>query len=167
MYDRQYRWEALARKDLNWSVQDSRLYNEAFISWDQAIARYNVCQQDDYTASCCPRNPHQLMLAWLPDVSSWSGAGFTAHRTQSQQAHLVLQSVIYRSSWRILGDGGYIFDQMAPDLLAYQSCIIWAEPKLERKHWQTCQSWLPLKLVTTSINAGHSTTFAGHFAGLA
>ena len=27
---------------------------------------------------------------------------------------------------------------------------------------QTCQPWLPLKLVAASINAGHSTTFAGH-----
>ena len=31
VYDRQYRWEALARKDLNWSMPDSRLYNEAFL----------------------------------------------------------------------------------------------------------------------------------------
>ena len=30
LYDRQFRREALARKDLNWSVTDSRLYNEAF-----------------------------------------------------------------------------------------------------------------------------------------
>ena len=30
VYDRQFRREALARKDLNWSVPDSRLYNEAF-----------------------------------------------------------------------------------------------------------------------------------------
>ena len=29
-YDRQYRREALAQKDLNWSVPNVRLYNEAF-----------------------------------------------------------------------------------------------------------------------------------------
>ena len=29
-YDRQYRREMLVRKDLNWSVPNSRLYNEAF-----------------------------------------------------------------------------------------------------------------------------------------
>ena len=29
-YDRQFRREALARKDLNWSVPDAGLYNEAF-----------------------------------------------------------------------------------------------------------------------------------------
>ena len=29
-YDRQYRREALARKDLNWSAANPRLYNEAF-----------------------------------------------------------------------------------------------------------------------------------------
>jgi len=30
IYDRQYRREALARKDLNWSEPNSRLYNETF-----------------------------------------------------------------------------------------------------------------------------------------
>lgn len=30
-YDRQYRREALMRRDLNWSIPDSRLYNEALI----------------------------------------------------------------------------------------------------------------------------------------
>ena len=29
-YDRQYRRQSLARKDLNWSVTDPCLYNEAF-----------------------------------------------------------------------------------------------------------------------------------------
>ena len=88
VYDRQYRREALARKDLNWSVQDSRLYNEAFTGRAKAIARCNVCLQDDHSASSCPRKPHQPMLAWLPDASAWPGAGFTAHRTQSQQASI-------------------------------------------------------------------------------
>ena len=73
VYDRHYRREALARKDLNWSLQDSRLYNETFTGRAKAIAQCNVCLQDDYTASSCLRNPHQPMLAWLPDLSSWPG----------------------------------------------------------------------------------------------
>ena len=36
-YDRQYRREALARKDLNWSATNSRLYNEAFTGHAKAI----------------------------------------------------------------------------------------------------------------------------------
>ena len=63
-YDRQ---EALARRDLDWSVTDSRLYNEAFTGRARAIARCAVCLQDDDAASQCPRNPNRLMVGWLPD----------------------------------------------------------------------------------------------------
>ena len=39
VYDRQYCWEALARKDLNWSVPDPQLYNEAFTGRARAIPK--------------------------------------------------------------------------------------------------------------------------------
>jgi hypothetical protein len=42
-YDRQYRREALARKDLNWSITDPRLYNEAFTGRARSIARCSYC----------------------------------------------------------------------------------------------------------------------------
>ena len=36
-YDRQFRREALSRKDINWSVPDPRLYNEAFTGRDTKV----------------------------------------------------------------------------------------------------------------------------------
>ena len=50
-YDRQFRREALARKDLNWSVtdRDPRLYNEVFTDRARAIARCSFCLQDKTT----------------------------------------------------------------------------------------------------------------------
>ena len=67
-YDRQFRREALARKDLNWSVTDPRLYNKAFTGRARSIARCIYGLQDDHTAAYCPKNP---MLGWFPDGSTW------------------------------------------------------------------------------------------------
>ncbi len=50
-YDRQYRREALARRDLNWSRTDSTLYNEAFTGRAKTIPRCNYCMQEDHTAT--------------------------------------------------------------------------------------------------------------------
>ena len=74
-YDRQFRWEALARKDLNWSVTDSRLYNEAFTGRAREIARCPLCLQDDHSAPYCPKNPDRQWFGWFPNVSSpWQPA---------------------------------------------------------------------------------------------
>lgn len=70
-YDRRYRREALAQKDLNWSVPNARLYNEAFTGRARAIPRCTYCLQEDHTAQYCPRNPHRPWFGWLPDPSSW------------------------------------------------------------------------------------------------
>ena len=75
-YDRRYRREALARKDLNWSVPDARLYNEAFTGRAKAIRRCNYCLQDDHDQSSCPTNPHRPLLGWLPSVGAWPGMTF-------------------------------------------------------------------------------------------
>ena len=72
-YDRQYRREALARRDLNWSVTDPRLYNEAFTGRARAIARCSYCLQDDHSAPLCPRNPNRPLVSWFPDPSAWAG----------------------------------------------------------------------------------------------
>ena len=69
-YDRQFRREALARKDLNWSVSNARLYNEAFTGRARAIARCSYCLQDDHTATYCPKNPHRPPFGWFPDPST-------------------------------------------------------------------------------------------------
>lgn len=69
-YNRQYRWEALARKSLNWSQVNSRLYNEAFTGRAKVIPRCHHCLSDTQAASACllnaspsttsdAMNPHQ------------------------------------------------------------------------------------------------------------
>ena len=50
-YDRQFRREALARQDLNWSVPDSRLYQEAFTGRARSLARCSYCLADDHTSA--------------------------------------------------------------------------------------------------------------------
>ena len=70
-YDRQYRREALARKDLNWSITDPRLYNEAFTGQARSIARCSYCLQDDHSAAQCPHNPNRPIFGWFPDPSLW------------------------------------------------------------------------------------------------
>ena len=57
VYDRQFRREALARKDLNWSVPNLRLYNEAFTGRAKAIPRCSVCLQMTIRQSHVPRIP--------------------------------------------------------------------------------------------------------------
>ena len=71
-YDRQFWREALARKDLNWSVTDPRLYNEAFTGRARTIARCIFCLQDDHVAAQCPQNPNRPIFTWCPDPASWS-----------------------------------------------------------------------------------------------
>lgn len=71
IYDRQFRREALARKDLNWSVTDPRLYNEAFTGRARAIARCAFCLQDDHSDAYCPRNPNRPLFGWLPSPTAW------------------------------------------------------------------------------------------------
>ena len=70
IYDRQFRREALAREDLNWSVLDSRLYNEAFTGRARAIPRCPHCLCDDHTASACPRNPTGAIAVTAPSTST-------------------------------------------------------------------------------------------------
>ena len=70
-YDHQFRRQALAKKDLNWSVTDPRLYNEAFMGRARAIARCSLCLQDNHSSTHCPHNPHRPYLGWFPDLSAW------------------------------------------------------------------------------------------------
>ena len=66
-YDRQFRRQALVRKDLNWSVIDSRLYNEAFTGRAKHITRCRHCLSDSNTTQQCPDNPN-LFTGWHPDM---------------------------------------------------------------------------------------------------
>ena len=56
-YDRQYRREALARKDLDWSQPNARLYSEAFTGRAKAIPRCRHCLSDSHTTSACSLEP--------------------------------------------------------------------------------------------------------------
>ena len=74
-YDRQYRREALAKKDLNWSVPDPRLYSEAFTGRARSITRCGFCLQDDHGDALCPRNPNRPLFGWFPDPFLWPPQG--------------------------------------------------------------------------------------------
>ena len=65
-YDQQFRREALAKKSLDWSVPDSRLYSEAFTGRARSIPRCEVCLQDDHQASHCPQNLDRPWWGWSP-----------------------------------------------------------------------------------------------------
>ena len=67
-YDRQFRREALARKDLNWSVTDPRLYNEAFTGRAKAIPRCPHCLSENHVGLHCPVNPNPPLVGWFPDA---------------------------------------------------------------------------------------------------
>ena len=64
-YDRQFRREALSRRDLNLSTTDPRLYSEAFTGRAKSIPRCTYCLQDDHPAQRCPQNPDQPWTAWV------------------------------------------------------------------------------------------------------
>jgi len=57
--DRQFRREALMRKNMNWSITDARLYHEAFIWMARAIPRFSYNLSEDHAASTCPINPNR------------------------------------------------------------------------------------------------------------
>ena len=56
-YDQQFHRQALAKKDLNPSVMDPRLYNEAIIGQAHSIACCNFCLQDNHLTTNWPHNP--------------------------------------------------------------------------------------------------------------
>ena len=66
VYDRCYHREALAQKNLDWSVPNARLYNEAFTGRARAVPRCNYCLQEDHVAQSCLRNPNWPWFGWLP-----------------------------------------------------------------------------------------------------
>lgn len=56
-YDRQYRREALANRDLNWCQINVRLYNEAFTGRARSIPRCKHCLSDTHATANCPLEP--------------------------------------------------------------------------------------------------------------
>ena len=72
-YDHQFRREALARRSLDWSVPDPRLYSEAFTGRARSIPRCAVCLLDYHLTQDCPQNPDRPWWGWPPSGSPWSG----------------------------------------------------------------------------------------------
>ena len=67
-YDRQFRRDMLARKDLNWSMPKARLYNEAFIGRAKSAPCCPHCLCEDHSGSHCPHNPSPLVVGWITDT---------------------------------------------------------------------------------------------------
>ena len=57
VYDRCYRRQAAATKNLVWSIPDSALYNEAFTGRAKAIPHCQHCLSENHTLSDCPDCP--------------------------------------------------------------------------------------------------------------
>ena len=72
-YDRQFRREALARKDLDWSQKMSHLYIETFTGRARNLPLCSTCGADDHPGSRCPRS-----MGWIPAPSVWSPTGLQA-----------------------------------------------------------------------------------------
>ena len=71
-YDHQFRCEVLARRSLDWSVPDPRLYSEAFIGRARSISRCAVSLLDNHLTQDCP-NPDRPWWGWPPRGLPWSG----------------------------------------------------------------------------------------------
>jgi len=58
-YDRQYRWETLARKDLYWSIPNLRLYNETFTGMGQVDSEVHLLPTGQPFGSPVSQEPSQ------------------------------------------------------------------------------------------------------------
>ena len=64
-YDRQFRRDMLARRDLNWSVPNTRLYNEAFTGIARSIPRCPHSLSEDHAGTSCLHNPNPPLVVWI------------------------------------------------------------------------------------------------------
>ena len=64
-YDRQYQREMLTHEDLNWSVLNSCLYNEAFTGCACLMLRCQHCLYEDHGSTGYPQHPNQMFIGWF------------------------------------------------------------------------------------------------------
>ena len=64
-YDRLYCREMLAKKDLNWSVPNPRLYSEAFTGRARRHPQCPHCLSEDHMGVGCPHNPNPPFMGWF------------------------------------------------------------------------------------------------------
>ena len=62
-YDRMFRRQALARRSLDWGIEDPGLYSEAFVGQAQAVARCTHCLSELHSAEACPDLPRFVGLS--------------------------------------------------------------------------------------------------------
>ncbi len=74
-YDRAFRREALAARNLDWSNPNQRLNQEAFTGRTKDIPRCSFWLEDDHTSDLCPRNPSPVFFNHMlyPPSLNWSG----------------------------------------------------------------------------------------------
>ena len=92
---RRYRHDALAQKNLNWSVPNAHLYNEAFTGHTRMIPRCSFSLQEDQTSKACPRNPNRPWFGWLPDPGTSTHTPYqgppATHPAQSTEYTIPMQ----------------------------------------------------------------------------
>ena len=79
-YDCQYRREALAKRDLNWSACNARLYNEAFTGRAKVIPHCQHCLSETHGSLACPSIP-DAVTPWQPR-SQMQGADVQGKRQE-------------------------------------------------------------------------------------
>lgn len=62
-YDRLYRRQAASQRSLDWGLEDSALYNEAFVGQAKVITRCNHCLSDNHQTEECPEFLAGCLLA--------------------------------------------------------------------------------------------------------
>ena len=86
-YDRLYRHEMLAAKNLNWSVPNQRLYSEAFTGRAKRHPQCPHCLSEDHAAAGCPHNPNPPIVGRFqgtPAPPVWAGRIRVAKRSSTE-----------------------------------------------------------------------------------
>lgn len=86
-YNCQFRREALARKDLNWSITEPRLYNEAFTGRARLIARCTFCLQDNHTGTYHPAPSYVWVVPRPIGLGHNTVSSYGPARTSLQPQH--------------------------------------------------------------------------------
>ena len=85
-YDRLYHRQAAARRSLDWALEDSALYNEAFVGQAKFIARCKYCLSENHATEACqefnPSYPSYMQAPpflqhSIPKVNRYSSAATT------------------------------------------------------------------------------------------
>ena len=85
-YDRLFRREMCAKKDLNWSVPNPRLYSQAFTGRAKRHPQCPHCLSEDHAAAACPHNPNPPFLGWFQGTPPLLQSSLPQHQPQPPAA---------------------------------------------------------------------------------